>query len=330
MASPDRYVPPPAALIWHPHVEPEPYHRVLRVRDYRPWRPVVGLVVVVVLALGILPVIALVLPLLWALADGHQATYYVDRLSDRTITTSVLAYTNVVLGGLAVAAWTTIRTVHRMRPRWLSSVVPGLRWRWLGLCAATALAICLLQAVAAVVSGDDSSSTGAASSTRAQLTLALVVLLTTPLQAAGEEYFFRGYLNQAVGAYFRSPWPPMVVTSVLFALAHGAQNAPLFFDRLSFGLVAAFVVWRTGGLEAGISWHVVNNLVVLLYAAVTDTMSSTLLISQISWGAAVLDVALLLVFAAAVIKLGQLRQLQRLTTAPPAGAFAGGWVPPRR
>ena len=321
MASPDRYVPPPAALIWHPHVEPEPYHRVLRVRDYRPWRPLVGFLVVIVLALGILPVIALVLPLLWALADGHQATYYVDRLSDRTITTPVLAYTNVVLGGLAVAAWTTIRTVHRMRPRWLSSVVPGLRWRWLGMCAGLALGICLIQAVAALVLADPSSA-GAASSTGAQLTLALVVLLTTPLQAAGEEYFFRGYLNQAVGAYFRSPWPPMVVTSVLFALAHGAQNAPLFFDRLSFGLVAAFVVWRTGGLEAGISWHVVNNLVVLLYAVVTDTMSSTLLISQISWGAAVLDVALLLVFAAAVIKRGQLRQLQRLTTAPPPGAFA--------
>jgi len=321
LASPDRFVPPPAALIWHPHVEPEPYHRVLRVRDYRPWRPVVGFLVVIVLALGILPVIALVLPLLWALADGHQAAYYVDRLSDRTITTPVLAYTNVVLGGLAVAAWTTIRTVHRMRPRWLSSVVPGLRWRWLGMCAGLALGICLIQAVAALVLADPSSA-GAASSTGAQLTLALVVLLTTPLQAAGEEYFFRGYLNQAVGAYFRSPWPPMVVTSVLFALAHGAQNAPLFFDRLSFGLVAAFVVWRTGGLEAGISWHVVNNLVVLLYAVVTDTMSSTLLISQISWGAAVLDVALLLVFAAAVIKRGQLRQLQRLTTAPPPGAFA--------
>jgi membrane protease YdiL (CAAX protease family) len=293
---------------------------VLRVRDYRPWRPVVGLVVVIVVGLGILPILALLVPLLWALVDGHEATYYLDRLGDRTVTTPLLAYTNVVLAGLAVSAWATMRIVHRMRPRWLSSVVPGLRWRWLGLCAAVALAICLLQAVAAVVAG--STSTVEASSTGPRVTLALVVLLSTPLQAAGEEYFFRGYLNQAIGAYVRAPWLPLVVTSVLFALAHGAQNGPLFVDRLSFGLVAAFIVWRTGGLEAGIAWHVVNNLVVLLYAVATDTMSSTLLVSRVSWGAAVIDVALMLVFAATVIRLGQGRRLQRLTTAPPPGATA--------
>jgi membrane protease YdiL (CAAX protease family) len=282
----------------------------------------VGLLVLVVLALGLLPILALVVPVAWAIADGHQTTYYLNHLSDKTVTTPVLAYTNVVLGGLAIAAWTTIRIVHRMRPRWLSSVVPGLRWRWLGLCAGLALGILLVQALAAVIFSNDSTAADAASSTRSQVTLAFVVLLTTPLQAAGEEYFFRGYVNQAIGAYFRSPLPPMVLSSVLFALAHGTQNAPLFVDRLSFGLVAAFVVWRTGGLEAGIAWHVVNNLVVLLYAVATHTMSSTLLISQVSWGAAVLDVAVLVVFAAAVIKLAQRRQLQRLTTAPPAGAFA--------
>jgi membrane protease YdiL (CAAX protease family) len=295
---------------------------VLRVRDFRPWRPMVGLLVLVVLALGLLPILALVVPVGWAIADGHQTTYYLNHLSDKTVTTPVLAYTNVVLGGLAIAAWTTIRIVHRMRPRWLSSVVPGLRWRWLGLCAGLALGILLVQALAAVVFSNDSTSADAASSTRSQVTLAFVILLTTPLQAAGEEYFFRGYVNQAIGAYSRSPLPPMVLSSVLFALAHGTQNAPLFVDRLSFGLVAAFVVWRTGGLEAGIAWHVVNNLVVLLYAVATHTMSSTLLISQVSWGAAGLDVAVLVIFAAAVIKLAQRRQLQRLTTAPPAGAFA--------
>jgi uncharacterized protein len=319
LASPDRYAPRPAALIWHPYVVPEPYHRVLRVRDYRPWRPVVGLAVVVVLGLGILPFLALAVPVVWALVDGHQAAFYVDRLNDRPVTAAALAYTNVVLAGLAVAAWTTIRLVHHMRPRWLSSVVPRLRWRWLGVCALGALAICLIQAAVALIAGDTSS--GGASSTSAQVTLALVVVLTTPLQAAGEEYFFRGYLNQAIGAYVRAPWVPIVVSSLLFALAHGVQNGPLFADRLAFGLVAAFLVWRTGGLEAGIAWHVVNNLVVLLYAVASDTMSSTLMVSGISWGAAVIDVALMLVFAVVVIRLGQRRQLQRLTTAPPPGAL---------
>ena len=47
---------------------------------------------------------------------------------------------------------------------------------------------------------------------------------------------------------------------MLFALAHGiGQSVPIFFDRFAFGLVAGYLVVRTGGLEAGIAMHVVNN-----------------------------------------------------------------------
>ena len=86
------------------------------------------------------------------------------------------------------------------------------------------------------------------------------MLLTTPLQAAGEEYAFRGYLLQAIGALTRRAWIALVLTSLLFAMAHGLQNFPLFFDRFMFGLIAGWLVIRTGGLEAGIALHVLNNL----------------------------------------------------------------------
>ena len=33
----------------------------------------------------------------------------------------------------------------------------------------------------------------------------------------------------------------------------------MFFDRFAFGLVAGILVVRTGGLEAGIAMHVLNN-----------------------------------------------------------------------
>ena len=46
--------------------------------------------------------------------------------------------------------------------------------------------------------------------TTATALAALVVLLTTPLQAAGEEYVFRGYLLQAVGSLFRTAGSPSV------------------------------------------------------------------------------------------------------------------------
>ena len=66
-----------------------------------------------------------------------------------------------------------------------------------------------------------------------------VIVLTSPIQAAAEEIFFRGYLMQALGSLVRAPWFGVVVSSVVFALLHGTQNLPLFVDRLAFGLLAA-------------------------------------------------------------------------------------------
>ena len=37
----------------------------------------------------------------------------------------------------------------------------------------------------------------------------------------------------------------LVLTSTLFALAHGVQNFPLFFDRFAFGLAASAVAVGT-------------------------------------------------------------------------------------
>ncbi len=113
----------------------------------------------------------------------------------------------------------------------------------------------------------------------------LVVVLLTPLQAAGEEYAFRGYLTQAFGGLF-APLGPQVsraaavlLPATLFALAHGAQDAPIFIDRFAFGLVAGILVITTGGLEAGIAMHVLNNFLAfgaaLAYSDMTTALTPT-------------------------------------------------------
>ena len=100
--------------------------------------------------------------------------------------------------------------------------------------------------------------------------IAVVILFTTPLQAVGEEYVFRGYLMQALGSLFGT-WVAVIAPALLFALAHGLQNFPLFFDRFAFGLVAGYLVVRTGGLEAGIALHVLNNYVAFGFALPSAT-----------------------------------------------------------
>ena len=66
------------------------------------------------------------------------------------------------------------------------------------------------------------------------------------------------------------------MSATLFALAHGGQEPALFADRFAFGVVASWLVWRTGGLEASIALHAANNLVSLGYTASTGSVQEAL------------------------------------------------------
>ncbi len=118
----------------------------------------------------------------------------------------------------------------------------------------------------------------------------IVILLLTPLQAAGEEYFFRGYLTQALGGLFGSRSllvsraVAVLVPAFLFGLAHGlGQSVPVFFDRFAFGVVAGILVIRTGGLEAGIAMHVLNNFMAFGFTLAFSDMASALNPPAGSW-----------------------------------------------
>jgi membrane protease YdiL (CAAX protease family) len=93
-----------------------------------------------------------------------------------------------------------------------------------------------------------------------------VIVLLTPLQAAAEEYVFRGLLAQAVGAWTRYVPFAVILPSVAFASLHGYDWWGLA-DVFVFGIAASLVVWRTGGLEAGIAMHTVNNVASFLLLA---------------------------------------------------------------
>jgi membrane protease YdiL (CAAX protease family) len=151
---------------------------------------------------------------------------------------------------------------------------------------------------------------------------ALVVLLTTPLQAAGEEYLFRGYLLMAFGSLFRSKWVAIVVTATLFALAHGTQNFPLFFDRFAFGLIAGWLVTRTGGLEAGIALHVLNNFLAFGLALAFGDLTSTLNVSAVGWWNILLTVTQSVVYTGLVLLLARRMGLQTRTRPPGYGPQA--------
>jgi membrane protease YdiL (CAAX protease family) len=199
-----------------------------------------------------------------------------------------LAYLNLSLAAAIPLTWFVVRVVHGLRPGWLASVKPRIRWTYLVACigvSVVALVATLLVSAVVPSQGDGAEISGQLNdftSTTRDFLIVLVVL--TPLQAAGEEYAFRGYLMQAFGGLFRSRWVAVGVSSLLFGLAHGlGQSAPIFFDRFAFGVVAGSLVVLTGGLEAGIAMHVLNNWLAFGLALAFGDMGSTLNPTGGSW-----------------------------------------------
>ena len=158
--------------------------------------------------------------------------------------------------------------------------------------------------------------------------LLVVVLLTTPLQSAAEEYVFRGYLSQAIAGWVRHPDAGALVagisTAALFSALHGPTDVPTFLDRFAFGLAASAVVWLTGGLEAAIVLHAVNNVLVFVLAGL---LGDGVAVSAVPVGLSLLNLVLsLLTMAAYVLLVARARNRWRpemLTTArdlrPPKG-----------
>ena len=105
-----------------------------------------------------------------------------------------------------------------------------------------------------------------------------------------------------------------MVSSVLFAFFHGGQNLPLFLNRLAFGLLAAVLVLKTGGLEAGIAAHVVNNISAYTAAAFTTSIASLRGVDEITWAASALNIAGFALFTLAAILIA--RRLRLATTTP--------------
>jgi uncharacterized protein len=310
-----------------PHPEPRAYHEMLRTWSYRWWRPAVGILALVAGMLVVLPLLLLPVLVAGVLLEGGEEDFLDAFLRAGTfeeLTPSGLLYLNLSLGGLILWTWLLIRVLHQMRPRWLASVAPKLRWGYLFACAGLALVALIASVVVGTLlpeSANPEISTEGVDYTTTTLWLALVILFTTPFQAIGEEYAFRGYLMQAVGSLTRRRWAALVVTSTLFAMAHGLQNPPLFFDRFMFGLVAGWLVIRTGGLEAGIAMHVLNNYVAFGLALAFSDINETLTVSEISWWNVPVTLTQSLVYAALAAWVAQ-RMGLRNRTSPPDGSTA--------
>ena len=149
--------------------------------------------------------------------------------------------------------------------RWLHSVTGVLRWGLLGRTAAIVVPLWLVyMGVSAIAFPQSSGITGPGSFTGESVALLIIMLVTTPLQAAGEEYGARGLIMRSAGSWVASPVPGLIIAtivpSLVFMAAHGAGDPWLNVYYFLFGAAMSLLAWRTGGLEAGCVVHAVNNM----------------------------------------------------------------------
>ncbi|TFV61740.1 CPBP family intramembrane metalloprotease [Geodermatophilus sp. DF01-2] len=261
---------PPPGLRWQPppgtppHDEPVEFLHAMRSRDWHWWRPLLGLLLFTVVYL-----VATVLVLLVGFATGvfpDPATIDPTDLTDP----GLLLVTNVSLIAAIPCVWLAWAVAHGMRIGWSSSVLARLRWRLLLPSTLSALPTLGVGILASVLLGFLFGGWEVTGPVAGYGWLLLVVVLTTPLQSAAEEYVFRGYLSQAIAGWFRNARAGAVtagvLTAALFSVAHLPPDVWTFLDRFAFGLAASAVVWLTGGLEAAIVLHAVNNVLVFLLA----------------------------------------------------------------
>lgn len=264
-----------------------PYHRLQRNWAFRWWRPILG-TLTVLCGWAIVTIIAV----------GVSDALHPD--PEGTVSWALLLATNLSLAALIPLSMFAGRQLHGMPYGLLSSVDRQLRWRplfvFVGLAVLAEIALLVVAAALPIELAEEAS--GPAKDAAAVIT---VVLLTSALQAAGEEYFFRGYLLQALGTMFRTPWFSVTVSALVFAFFHGVMpwdSLPLFADRFAFGLVAGWLAVRTGGLEASIAIHALNNVVTFVFAALTDGVSDSLGVKTAPWSLVAIDVGKFALFAA--------------------------------
>lgn len=309
-AYPYPFLPPQQPSWFLPTPSGARYDHLARTSRARLWRQLVGTLVLAVGGVTVGVVVAVV----GVVVAGLTGVPMVPGSSAQVFGDPVFALV-VLLLSLALVlplVFGTVALVQQRRPGTISSVAGRLRWSWLLQCAGVAvLALALgqgAQVVALAVTGADVSEVFGWAGWATLLPALVVVVLLVPFQAAAEEYVFRGWMLQAFGAHLGNPVWGIAIGSAAFASLHGYTWVGLV-DVFSFGALMCWLAIRTGGLEAPIALHVVNNMVAFGLSAAAGKLEEALAQGDVPWQSLAGTAVQLSVFAVGVLYLARKRSI---------------------
>lgn len=249
-----------------------PYHRLFRAQPtYRWWRPLVAVLLTAVFFLGVSMLVAIpAFIVIFASGAIDLASPTVNDDIVRLLTPDMASPWTLVFGlGSIILVLPFIPLALRIagirpagpRVNILHSVLFRLRWRWMlwTLVPAAVVWIGTLAAQLGIGAAAGEELLPFSADIPTYLISVLVVVLLVPVQAATEEYLYRGVLLQSVGAWVRFAPVTVLVSTAAFAFSHAYDEWGIATVAV-MGLGFAVVTIRTGGLEAAIAMHAVNNI----------------------------------------------------------------------
>lgn len=252
----------------HPVVETD-YANFWRSPSWKVSKPIVGLVLFVIFW-GIISFVAVGIYMAYAISSGEMDLSTMDPANVKiSMTPGLLLATNISLAAMIPISMLIAKWIFGQRVGFVSSVVGKIRWRWLFICLGILLPLWVILQLGTWLLNPDAFS--GFSPNKDTIAFLAVIILTTPLQCAGEEYGFRGAVNRCVASFVRPDKTiagslPIgvvlgaVVSSLCFMLAHGSTDIWLNIFYFFFGFISVILAYKTGGLEASIAMHIVNNL----------------------------------------------------------------------
>ncbi len=112
--------------------------------------------------------------------------------------------------------------------------------------------------------------------------LFIISILLLPIQTSFEELFFRGYLMQGFALVFKNGYIPLILTSLLFGMAHmnnpeaeefGAWIMLPYYSL--FGVFLGITALWNNGLELSIGIHAANNILSALLITSKNSVLQT-------------------------------------------------------
>ncbi|WP_371029799.1 lysostaphin resistance A-like protein [Pseudoclavibacter sp. JSM 162008] len=188
------------------------------------------------------------------------------------MTPAIFVTNNLALAALLPLAYLGQRMLFGVRPGTISSVTGRFRWAWFRRLALVIVPVFAVYSAALfLLEPAELNIDGTA------MLMLVFVLLTTPFQAASEEYVARGGFQRAAGSWFAGPQLSFIVgtavSATLFCLAHGAGDWWLIGYYFFFGVIMSVTVKYTGGLESAVLIHSANNVMLFIPAVLTGQLS---------------------------------------------------------